>query len=66
VRLRARGRIVGRRNVALTAGRARTVRVRVSRRGRRLIRRAAPVRTRLVVRLPGEARARVLRVRIVR
>jgi serine protease len=63
---RAHGRALARRSCALTAGVPRTVWVRLGRRGRRVARRAAPVRVRVVVRLPGEARARVLRVRIVR
>ena len=51
-----------RRSRALRAGKARTVVVKLSRRGRRM----APVRTRVLVRLPGESRTRVLRVRVLR
>jgi subtilisin family serine protease len=66
VRLRARGRVVARRHFALKAGTPRTVWVRLSRAGRRAVRGEAPVAVRLSVRLPGESRARVLRVRLSR
>jgi subtilisin family serine protease len=62
ITVRARGHRIGRRSRALVAGRATTVVVKLSRRGRRM----APVLTRVRVRLPGETRARVLRVRVLR
>jgi Subtilase family len=62
IKVRARGHRIGRRTRAVAAGRARTIVVRLSRRGRRM----APVKTRVSVRLPGEKRARILRVRVVR
>jgi subtilisin family serine protease len=62
IKVRARGRTIGRRSRGLRAGKARTIVVKLSKRGRRM----APVRTRVRVRLPGESRARVLRVRVLR
>jgi hypothetical protein len=66
VRLRRHGRTLARGGRRVPAGIARTVRVRFTRAGRRRARRAAPFSARLVVRLPGESRTRVVRVRIVR
>jgi hypothetical protein len=66
VRVTARGRTIARRARRVEAGRTRVVRARLNRSGRRLVRRAAPLRARIRVRLPGEARARILRVRLTR
>ena len=66
VRVRARGRRIARGSRVVPAGRIRVVKAKLNRHGRRLTRRAAPYRARVRVRLPGERRTRVLRVRIVR
>ncbi len=62
ITVRARNRRIGRRSTALQAGSARTIVVKLNRRGRRM----APVTARVRVRLPGESRIRVLRVRVLR
>jgi len=66
VRVRARGRLIARGSRVVPAGRIRLVKAKLNRYGRRLTRRAAPYRARIRVRLPGERRMRVLRIRIVR
>jgi subtilisin family serine protease len=62
IRVRARGRTVARARRRLRAGRARSVRAGLTRRARR----SAPFRARVRVRLPGETRTRVRRVRVTR
>jgi subtilisin family serine protease len=66
VRVRARGRLIARGSRVVPAGRIRVVRAKLNRYGRRLTRRAAPYRARIRVRLPGERRMRVLRIRVIR
>jgi subtilisin family serine protease len=60
IRVRARGRTVAHAVRRLRAGRTRTVTARLTRRARR----TAPLTCRVRVRLPGENRARVRRVRV--
>ena len=64
VRVTARGRTIARRTRAVPARRARTVVARLNARGRRLARRAGPLRAKVRVRLPGERRDRIRRIRI--
>jgi len=64
VRVTAGGRTIARRTRAVPARRARTVVARLNARGRRLARRAGPLRAKVRVRLPGERRDRVRRIRI--
>jgi subtilisin family serine protease len=64
VRLRAGGHRLLRTRRHLTLGRARTVRVRPSAAGRARLRRAGPMRARLLVRLPGERHSRIRHVRL--
>ncbi len=71
VRAKSRGKRIARGSRAVPATTARTVRAKLNKRGRRLVRRVLrrrtkAVRARVVVRLPGESRDRVLRVRVVR
>ena len=65
VRVRSHGRTIGRRLRTVPAGRARTVLVRLNERGRRMARRPGALRAKVRVRLPGEKRDRVRRLRIV-
>jgi len=65
VRVRSYGRTIGRRLRTVPAGRARTVVVRLNERGRRMARRPGALRAKVRVRLPGEKRDRVRRLRIV-
>jgi subtilisin family serine protease len=65
VRVRSRGRTIARKVRTVPAGRARTVVARLNRRGRRMARRPGALRARVLVRLPGERRDRVRRIRIV-
>ena len=65
VRVRSRGRTIARRLRTVPAGQARTVVARLNARGRRMARRPGALRARVRVRLPGEARDRVRRIRIV-
>jgi subtilisin family serine protease len=65
VRVRAHGRTIARRLRTVPAGRARTVVAKLNRRGRRMARRPGALRARVLVRLPGESRDRVRRIRIV-
>ena len=65
VRVRSHGRTIARRVRTVPAGRARTVVARLNRRGRRMARRPGALRARVLVRLPGESRDRVRRIRIV-
>ena len=63
VRVKARGRLIARGSRRLRAERAATVVARLTSRGRRMVRRG-PLRARVRVRLPGERRARVRKLRI--
>ena len=65
VRVRSHGRTIARRLRSVPAGRARTVVARLNKRGRRMARRPGALRAKVLVRLPGESRDRVRRVRIV-
>jgi len=65
VRVRSHGRMIARKLRAVPAGRARTVVARLNRRGRRMARRPGALRAKVLVRLPGESRDRVRRIRIV-
>jgi subtilisin family serine protease len=65
VRVRARGRTIAHKVRTVPAGRARTVVARLNRRGRRMARRPGALRAKVLVRLPGEERDRVRRIRIV-
>jgi hypothetical protein len=62
--LRARGRTLIRARRRLTAGRVRTIRVHPTPAGRARLASPGTVRARLVVRLPGEPRARVRHLRL--
>ena len=64
VRLTVGGRTIARGSGRLYAGRTRTITVRLTTRGRRLVRRDPAFSTRLRARLPGESRERVRRVRL--
>ena len=66
VRVLRRGRVIARGSRRVAAGRARTVVARLNARGRRAARRSAPFRATVRVRLPGERRDRVRRVRVIR
>src|SRR5687768_12219710 len=65
VRVRSHGRRIARKVRTVPAGSARTVVARLNKRGRRMARRPGALRARVLVRLPGESRDRVRRVRIV-
>jgi subtilisin family serine protease len=65
VRVRSHGRTIARKVRTVPAGRARTVVARLNTRGRRMARRPGALRARVRVRLPGESRDRVRRIRIV-
>ena len=65
VRVRSHGRTIARKLRTVPAGRARTVVARLNKRGRRMARRPGALRAKVLVRLPGESRDRVRRVRIV-
>jgi hypothetical protein len=65
VRVRARGRTIARKVRTVPAGRARTVVARLNARGRRMARKPGVLRARVLVRLPGERRDRVRRIRIL-
>ena len=65
VRVRSHGRTIARKVRTVPAGRARTVVARLNKRGRRMARRPGALRARVLVRLPGESRDRVRRIRIV-
>src|SRR5215218_6964267 len=66
VRVRSHGRTIARKVRTVPAGRARTVVARLNKRGRRLARRPGALRAKVLVRLPGETRDRVRKLRIVR
>jgi subtilisin family serine protease len=66
VRVTARGRTIARGSRRVQGGVTRVVTARLTRYGRRLVRRATPLRARVRVSLPGEPGVRVLRIRIVR
>ena len=71
VRAKSRGKRIAGGSRAVPTTTARTVRAKLNKRGRRLVRRVLrrrtkAVRARIVIRLPGESRDRVLRVRVVR
>ena len=65
VRVRSHGRTIARKVRTIPAGSARTVVARLNARGRRMARRPGALRAKVLVRLPGETRDRVRRVRIV-
>jgi subtilisin family serine protease len=65
VRVRSHGHRIARKVRTVPAGRARTVVARLNRRGRRMARRRGALRAKVLVRLPGESRDRVRRIRIV-
>lgn len=65
VRVRSHGRTIARKVRTVPAGSARTVVARLNARGRRMARRPGALRAKVLVRLPGETRDRVRRVRIV-
>jgi subtilisin family serine protease len=65
VRVRSHGRTIARKLRTVPAGRARTVVAKLNRRGRRMARRPGALRAKVRVRLPGETRDRVRRLRIV-
>jgi subtilisin family serine protease len=65
VRVRSHGRTIARKLRTVPAGRARTVVAKLDRRGRRMARRPDALRAKVLVRLPGEKRDRVRKVRIV-
>ena len=64
VRARSHGRRIARRVRTVPAGRPRTIVARLNARGRRMARRPGALRARVLVRLPGEKRDRVRRIRI--
>ena len=65
IRVRSHGRTIARKLRTVPAGRARTVVAKLNRRGRRMARRPGALRAKVLVRLPGESRDRVRRIRIV-
>ena len=65
VRVRSHGRTIARKSRIVPAGRARTIVARLNARGRRMARRPGALRAKVRVRLPGESRDRVRRIRIV-
>jgi len=65
VRVRSHGRTIARKLRTVPAGSARTVVAKLNRRGRRMARRPGALRAKVLVRLPGESRDRVRRIRIV-
>jgi subtilisin family serine protease len=65
VRVRSHGRTIARKLRTVPAGRARTVVAKLDRHGRRMARRPGALRAKVLVRLPGEKRDRVRKVRIV-
>ena len=65
VRVRSHGRTIARKLRTVPAGRARTVVAKLNRRGRRMARRPGALRAKVLVRLPGESRDRVRKLRIV-
>ena len=65
IRVRSHGRTIARKLRTVPAGRARTVVAKLNKRGRRMARRPGALRARVLVRLPGESRDRVRRIRIV-
>ena len=65
IRVRSHGRTIARKLRTVPGGRARTVVAKLNKRGRRMARRPGALRARVRVRLPGESRDRVRRIRIV-
>jgi subtilisin family serine protease len=65
VRVRSHGRTIARKVRTVSAGRARTIVARLNGRGRRMARRPGTLRAKVLVRLPGESRDRVRKLRIV-
>ena len=65
VRVRSHGRTIARKLRTVPAGRARTVVARLNKRGRRMARRPGALRAKVLVRLPGESRDRVRKIRII-
>jgi subtilisin family serine protease len=65
VRVRSHGRRIARKLRTVPAGRARTLVAKLNKRGRRLARRPGALRAKVLVRLPGETRDRVRKLRIV-
>jgi subtilisin family serine protease len=65
VRVRWHGRTIARKLRTVPAGRARTVVAELNKRGRRMARRPGALRAKVLVRLPGETRDRVRKLRIV-
>ena len=65
MRVRSHGRTIARKLRTVPAGRARTVVAKLNKRGRRMARRPGALRAKVLVRLPGETRDRVRKLRIV-
>ena len=65
IRVRSHGRTIARKLRTVPGGRARTVVAKLNKRGRRMARRPGALRAKVLVRLPGESRDRVRRIRIV-
>jgi subtilisin family serine protease len=65
IRVRSHGRTIARKVRTVPANRARTVVARLNKRGRRMARRPGALRAKVRVRLPGESRDRVRKLRIV-
>jgi hypothetical protein len=66
VRVTARRQTIARGSRRVQGGVTRVVTARLTRYGRRLVRRATPIAARVRVRRPGESYTRVMRIRIVR
>jgi len=65
IRVRSHGRTIARKLRTVPGGSARTVVAKLNKRGRRMARRPGALRAKVLVRLPGESRDRVRRIRIV-
>jgi subtilisin family serine protease len=65
VRVRSHGRGIARKVRTVPAGSARTIVARLNKHGKRMARRPGALRAKVLVRLPGESRDRVRRIRIV-
>jgi hypothetical protein len=63
--VRSHGRTIARTGRRVPAGRARTVVARLNAHGRRMAHRPGALRARVLVRLPGDSRNRVRKLRIV-
>jgi subtilisin family serine protease len=65
IRVRSHGRTIARKLRTVPAGRMRLVVAKLNKRGRRMARRPGTLRAKVLVRLPGERRDRVRKLRIV-